>query len=109
MMIIEPVILLQINATIIAGAIILLTITSFVSRDSHEPIGISLGKGRGIAFTPHQVSAGTIGSFGISSLSILGNSLDFAYLTAGVGFVWLIVCAIVIGGKEQFDNFKKNG
>ena len=99
--------LLQIDATIIAGALILLTITSFVGTRPHEPIGIII-KNKGVAFTPHQVASGTIAIFAISAFCVLIDYQIFAYLSAGIGFVWLVVCSLVIAGKEQFDHFKSN-
>lgn len=96
--------LLQIDATIIAGALILLTITSFVKKDTHIPIGIHIGRGRGIVFTPYQVATGAITSFSVSALGVLGNNSEIAFLTAIIGFGWLIASSSVIAGKEQFDS-----
>ena len=109
---IDAVTLLQINATIIAGALILLTITSFVGKKEHEPIELPMGKTTKVALTPHQVASGCLVAFGGSSFLILINdsikdAQVLSYYFSLFGFLFLIISGIIIAGKEQFDPFKR--
>ena len=105
---IDSIILLQIDATIIAGAIILLTITSFVGKQDHVPIAIPLGRKRYAALTPHQVASGAIVAFGGSAFCILlsdsiPSAQELSNLFAVLGFAFLIISGIIIAAKEQFS------
>ena len=104
---IDSVTLLQIDATIVAGAIILLTITSFVGRQGHQPIKIPFLRNHPFALTPHQVASGTIIGFGGSAFVLLisdsPRAQELAWLFAIIGFGWLIVSGIIIAAKEQFS------
>lgn len=100
--IIDGNILFQINATIIAGALILLTITSFLSKDSHKPIIIPIF-GKNFAFTPYQAGGGMLVAFSLSSLFLFMNDLLTAEIMDCIGFIWLVITGIIITVKEQFD------
>ncbi|MBI5146469.1 MAG: hypothetical protein HZA84_04540 [Thaumarchaeota archaeon] len=103
--------LLQIDATIITGALILMTITSFTGKN-HE--AVETGKKLIIQWTPYSVASGTIAMFGGSALLILMPFDNpflwlFSLFFAGGGFVYLIISAIVVGVKEQVTDSKKKG
>lgn len=110
MLSISSISLLEVDATLVAGAIILLTITSFVGEKLHEPILIPIGKGRHFALTPHQVASGVIVGFGGSGVIIMGSNSqvapDLSIIFAWAGFIYLVFSAIVIAGKEQFGQTK---
>lgn len=104
--------LLGIDASIITGALILLTITSFIGKKDHEPYSTKLFGNRFIPWTPQQVGSGTIVVFGVAALLILGSSyIKLLYLASvfvdGLGFIWLIISGYVISTKEQFVNRSK--
>ena len=109
---VDDAILLGIDATIITGALILLTITSFIGKNDHEPYSTKLYGNRFIPWTPQQVGSGTMVIFGVASLLILGSSYVKEFHLAsifvdGLGFIWLIISGYVISTKEQFGNKSK--
>lgn len=104
--------LLGIDATIITGALILLTVTSFIGKKDHETYSTKLFGNNFIPWTPQQVGSGTIVLFGVAALLILGSSHMKGLHTAsvlvdGLGFIWLVISGYVISTKEQFINKSK--
>ena len=85
-------ILLQIDATIIAGALILMTISSL-------PMVIKVFK-RGVLFNPLQIGAGIVGAFSISIIFLLLGLTDAGKAIAFMGFIWMIISCLVIAFKD---------
>ena len=110
---IDSAILLQIDATIIAGALILLTITSFVSKKDHEAIATKFIGNRYLPWTPHQVASGAIIFFGGSAffgliVDFWKQAEDVSIYMAIAGFGWLVISGFVISKKERFSNDPKD-
>lgn len=106
---IDSITLLQVDATIIAGAIILLTVNSFVANKPHFAIPTNLILNRVIPWTPQQVASTTIALFGLSAFfvileNVFPSALGGAMIMALVGFGYLIITGIVLATKEKFSN-----
>lgn len=105
--------ILQVDATIITGALILLTVTSFVGK-KHEPIETRdpLGSKEKIQWTPYTVASGTIMLFGLSAILVFVMDIFpilyfWCVLFTVFGFGYLIVSALVVGLNEYTKENKR--
>lgn len=100
-------ILIQVDATIIAGLLILLGLTSVWGREKPKPVTIKT-KTKIIFITPKQVFGTTV-PFMISAIAIIlddGTSQfvkDMGIWMAVAGFVFLAIIAIIMSREKRED------
>lgn len=98
---VEDSIILQINATMIAGLLILLSITSFWGQKPKNIITTQITKRFGFYWSPRQIFFITV-PFSISSIYLL-LAPNTPYVASGMtalGFGFLILIAVIITFKE---------
>jgi hypothetical protein len=110
---IDDAIILQVDATVIAGLLILLSIASIWSKKQTDVLESKTVKNWGVYYSPRQVFF-TVIPFSISAIATLASSLDIPftqYLSVtmcGAGFLIILIIGLVISSKDSIIKSKKN-
>ncbi|TBR26287.1 MAG: hypothetical protein EPO63_00415 [Candidatus Nitrosotenuis sp.] len=103
---IDDTIILQVDATVIAGLLILLSITSVWSKNQNEILTTKITKSKGIYWSPRQIFFIVI-PFSISAMATLGHFIEptfMRYLSVSmcaVGFFFIMIIGFLISTKDR--------